>query len=345
MLTVLGLTGTHEAVYRAMRSRETWGKAELAAHLGLDTDEVGRALDALFELRLMRRSLGDDGDGGDGGDGEGDGDDGDAGALSAVGPQEGLQALLDRQHEELLRQQERILERQRVLGKMVRHLSDERTGREHADAERIIGLDAVQRRLARLADEAAREVLTFMPGGAQSAPALLAARRNDTRLLARGVVTRTIGLDVIRADGPTLEHARWLTDQGAEFRTVPSLPPRMILVDRAAALVPLDPADTRRGALYLTHPGVVASLLDLFDQVWNRSTPLGADTDAPPGGLTDTERDLLQLIGQGLTDEAAAARLHISPRTSRRMMAALMERLGARSRFEAGLRAAQRGWL
>ncbi len=34
------------------------GKAELAAHLGLDTDEVGRALDALFELRLMRRSLG-----------------------------------------------------------------------------------------------------------------------------------------------------------------------------------------------------------------------------------------------------------------------------------------------
>jgi DNA-binding NarL/FixJ family response regulator len=53
----------------------------------------------------------------------------------------------------------------------------------------------------------------------------------------------------------------------------------------------------------------------------------------------------LKLPAQGLTDEAAAARLGVSHRTARRMMAELMERLGARSRFEAGLRAAQRGWL
>ena len=53
----------------------------------------------------------------------------------------------------------------------------------------------------------------------------------------------------------------------------------------------------------------------------------------------------MKLLAAGLTDEAAAARLNISHRTARRLMAGLMERLGARSRFEAGLKAAQRGWL
>jgi hypothetical protein len=37
--------------------------------------------------------------------------------------------------------------------------------------------------------------------------------------------------------------------------------------------------------------------------------------------------------------------LGVSARTVRRQMAALMERLGAASRFEAGLKAAQHGWL
>jgi len=46
-----------------------------------------------------------------------------------------------------------------------------------------------------------------------------------------------------------------------------------------------------------------------------------------------------------MTDETAARRLGVSLRTVRRQMAALMERLCATSRFEAGLKAAQRGWL
>ncbi|MFD0381692.1 LuxR C-terminal-related transcriptional regulator [Streptomyces stramineus] len=50
-------------------------------------------------------------------------------------------------------------------------------------------------------------------------------------------------------------------------------------------------------------------------------------------------------MAQGHTDESAAKQLHISPRTARRMMASLMDRLGARSRFEAGLKAARLGWL
>ncbi|MHA6761546.1 response regulator transcription factor [Streptacidiphilus sp. PAMC 29251] len=61
--------------------------------------------------------------------------------------------------------------------------------------------------------------------------------------------------------------------------------------------------------------------------------------------MTDTERELLRLLGSGLTDDTAGLRLGLSTRTVRRHMASIMERLNAASRFEAGIKAAQRGWL
>jgi adenosylmethionine-8-amino-7-oxononanoate aminotransferase len=51
------------------------------------------------------------------------------------------------------------------------------------------------------------------------------------------------------------------------------------------------------------------------------------------------------LLDTGLTDEAAARQLGVSVRTVRRQMAALMGKLGASSRFQAGHKAAERGWL
>lgn len=57
------------------------------------------------------------------------------------------------------------------------------------------------------------------------------------------------------------------------------------------------------------------------------------------------ERTLLGMIAGGDTDEAAARKLGVSLRTVRRMMAHLMERLEAASRFQAGVNATKRGWL
>ncbi|WP_399095000.1 response regulator transcription factor [Streptomyces sp. BBFR2] len=82
-------------------------------------------------------------------------------------------------------------------------------------------------------------------------------------------------------------------------------------------------------------------------------TPSAAEdilpSGTPPAATDDTlngkELALLRLVAEGRTDASAAGRLHVSHRTVRRMMAALMERLGARSRFEAGVKAARRGWL
>lgn len=57
------------------------------------------------------------------------------------------------------------------------------------------------------------------------------------------------------------------------------------------------------------------------------------------------EREVLKLLAQGLTDEAVALRLGVSLRTTRRISAKLMERLGAKSRFHAGLRVGELGLL
>ncbi|MGW3556520.1 hypothetical protein ACWDNT_03950 [Streptomyces sp. NPDC000963] len=56
-------------------------------------------------------------------------------------------------------------------------------------------------------------------------------------------------------------------------------------------------------------------------------------------------RKLLRLLAQGYTDEAAARRLGISPRSERRLIPELMEKPGAQSRFQSGRRAVENGYV
>lgn len=325
MLVALGLETVDEAVYREMLESPALGVEEIAARLATTPDRVRACLDKLFELRLVQESFEA------------------PGRFLAVEPATGLQRLLARQHAELIERQRQMADSQASFLRMFAGAGPRVAS--GGGVERLEGVDAVQRRLQELARDAVREVLTFMPGGAQSAAALRAARHNDGHALGRGVAVRVIGLEGVREDAATLGYARWLTEQRGEFRTAASLPPRMVLVDGATALIPLDPEDTRRGALCLSGPALLAPLLALFEQTWERAAPLGPAGAGDPDPLSDHERALLTYIAQGHTDESAARQLHVSPRTARRTMASLMERLGARSRFEAGLKAARLGWL
>lgn len=329
MMALLGLAPVQEAVYRAALDHPFAAVEELADGLQLTVPEVLAAFDDLRALRIVRESRDR------------------PTQLFAVDPVVALQELLEREQEQLLERQQKIAASHTTI---LRMLAAHETGAPAGDdadsgVQRLAGLDVVQQRLELLSQEVMESVMTFMPGGPQSAAATASARCNDLPALERGVVMRTVGLDSIRQHEATLDYARWLTDHGGEFRTIRELPPRMVLVDRRCALVPIDPEDTRKGALYLTEPGMVASLVALFERVWETARPLGADRFPDSEGLTAQEKELLILIAQGHTDESAAAKLFISPRTARRLMASIMERLGARSRFEAGVRAAQSGWL
>ena len=72
-----------------------------------------------------------------------------------------------------------------------------------------------------------------------------------------------------------------------------------------------------------------------------------AATDEGTAGHLPTthERRLMALLARGCTDEDAAAKLGWSRRTLQRNLTRAMEKLGARSRVEAGFLLARSHWL
>jgi DNA-binding CsgD family transcriptional regulator/predicted ArsR family transcriptional regulator len=326
LLAALGLDADTEAVYRLMAAHgDGWDIERIARQLDIDHWRVRACLDRLAELTLLRESHAA------------------PGAWRAVSPAIGLQTLLRRQEDELQKRQRELAATHLAVGQL---LEDLPLTADQAHSQRLIGIDAVQAKLEEFAEQATESVATFMPGGSHSPAAIEAATRNDAKILGRGVHVRTLCLDSVRNHPPTLGYARTLNDSGGEVRTTPALPMRMILVDGVTALVPLDTADTRSGAVVIQLTGALAALTALFELAWNTALPLGTERSRSDStGVTPSERELLRLLAQGITDEAAGSRMGVSLSTVRRTMSSLMERLGARSRFEAGLRAAQQGWL
>ncbi|WP_326549375.1 helix-turn-helix transcriptional regulator [Micromonospora sp. NBC_01813] len=171
-------------------------------------------------------------------------------------------------------------------------------------------------------------------------------RRVDYHNLRRGVRYRTLIPDRARSIPGLATRLGSLALAGAEVRTLPEVPMTAIVVDDALAVLPNERHDGRLGGVAVFRlPSVVGTIIELFELVWPAAVPLVASglPDCPE--LTDRERELLALLSSGWTDEAAAARLGVSVRTVRRLMSAIMNRLGARSRFQAGVKAADRGWL
>ncbi|MBV7699284.1 helix-turn-helix transcriptional regulator [Streptomyces sp. TRM70350] len=310
-----------------MLEQPGWAVAEIGAHLARSEAEVRAALDRLTELKLLRPKFSD------------------PSILRPVSLDVGVQILLARREEEVRRAQEEfaagqaaaleILEAQAAVG-----------GSEHR-YEELSSIEQVQDRLERLTHSCTRQLLSFHPGGAQPVAQLQASKPLDAALLRRGVAMRTLYQDSVRNDQDTFRYAQWLTESGGHVRTVPVLPVRMVLFDDVAALLPMDPDNTAVGAVQFSGPGVITALTALHAAVWEQAAPFGTDADRErdAGGVTAQERHMLKLLGEGMTDEVAARHLGIGVRTARRMMASLMERLGARSRFEAGRLAERRGWL
>ena len=326
MLEPFEVDSATEAVYVKMLCWPQAGVEELAAGLGMTEEDVRRALDQLAELSLLRPSWQD------------------PSMLRAVSPEVGLESLLAHQEAELMRRQHRIEEGRAALAVLVANVAGTRQG-PHADIEELIGIDAIRERLEQLTFETRHEVMSFMNGGAHSAAALEAGRPLDRQLLERGVSVRTITLDSVRNDPLTFGYAQWLTDLGGQVRSVPVLPLRMTIIDRERAMIPLNPENSRAGAALLRGTGAVAAMCALFEQTWVTATPLGVTQPRSEKGLSGQEIALLRLMAQGDTDEVIARKLAVSVRTVRRICADLMAQLGARSRFQAGVRAAERGWL
>lgn len=328
MLEIFGLDEFAERVYRAVLSAPGTGAGELARMLRLDQRRVRTAVDELSRRRLVRAS--DEADG----------------AIRPVRPDIAFEALLAQERADLARRQQQIEEGQAAIATLAAEYAGHQAVAAHAVwAERLDGIDTVRRRLEELTRTVRYEVLSVMGERAEVPLGIEASRPLDATLLARGVDVRTLYRDSVRNDQRTAAYARWLTELGGQVRTCPILPPRMIIIDRAQAVLPSDPDETGAGAVQVTSRGIVAALIAFYDQVWQTAQVFGASQQVNSRGLTAAQQQLLRLLYQGNTDETAAHKLGVSVRTARRMAADLMSATGARSRFQLAARVLERGWL
>ncbi|MFH8368362.1 response regulator transcription factor [Streptomyces sp. NPDC018031] len=144
-----------------------------------------------------------------------------------------------------------------------------------------------------------------------------------------------------RAVPEVTEHVEWHQRHGAQVRYSSRLPPgAMVLTDDGAILS----TGLQPGSPYVVveDPSVRPALGALGRLLWQCSELPPEQRDGVPSAA---ERQMLRMLMQGLTDSAVARQLGMSDRTVRRVVAQLMDRLGAQSRFEAGVRAVERGWI
>jgi DNA-binding CsgD family transcriptional regulator len=138
-------------------------------------------------------------------------------------------------------------------------------------------------------------------------------------------------------------------DAGEHARLLPQVPMKLKLADYTTAMLPVTPSGTA-GALLVKAPVIIAALREYFELLWERATPIGSRRPATSPGPgprrpTPAQQAVLELMAEGLHDDAIARRAGISTTTVRRHITAILDRLNVTSRFAAGAAAQRRGWI
>lgn len=236
----------------------------------------------------------------------------------------------------------------RVLGgraALERLLTEDLPDRE-LRVRKITDLDELGGHISRVADRAKHEFLSLHSSAAPTREMLQGSAAVDLRMLDRGVHLRVVyptsfaSIDYVRS---------YITEQaqhGATYRFADAVPYRIIVADGTHAIVPIVADKKALGAIVTSEPVLVRPLRHLAHSMLRR----GVDHDAidpanPHNGPSEMELKVIRVMALGLTDDVAAKRLAVSERTFRRYVSSVMERLQAVSRFQAGVRAVERGWL
>jgi DNA-binding CsgD family transcriptional regulator len=194
---------------------------------------------------------------------------------------------------------------------------------------------AARERLAELVSIACHEHLAINTEPRFDAESSRSAAPMDRVLMSRGIRVRVLGVQP--------PDRRWLVPptekpdgRRPEYREAPSVPMKLIVVDRKVALFPVSPADFGRGYLEVAQPPVVSALVALFERHWETAQPPQEHT-LYDIALDPRERSLVELLARGHTDASAARELRISARSVSYILRGLMDRLGVDNRFQLGL--------
>ncbi|KIF75222.1 regulatory protein [Streptomyces sp. 150FB] len=206
------------------------------------------------------------------------------------------------------------------------------------------GVSRINAALDRATAECQIEVLTVQPGS-RSESALSEGLERGRAVVDRGVRIRTLYQHTVRHSQGTLAYADRMAEDKVEIRTLEELIERLIIFDRTVAYIPA--RSDRQVALELRHPGLVDYLAQVFEQLWQRATPLTQQVtyERTPDGITGVQRSIARLLVEGYVDEAIARRLGMNVRTCRAHIAKLATALGSGSRAQLGYLIALSGIL
>jgi DNA-binding CsgD family transcriptional regulator len=179
----------------------------------------------------------------------------------------------------------------------------------------------------------------------RSTPERFAAQESlQARRMADGVAYRTLYHQQVYDDADLFASMTRMIEAGEDARVLADLPVKLVIGDDHIALLVPEPARAGvAGSLVVHASGLLNAFCGLFETLWTLGVPVTAEE--PAVRLSERDRTIITLMAAGLTDEAIARRLQLSRRTVVRRITALLDRLGATTRFQAGVQAANRGWL
>ncbi|MFF7634235.1 LuxR C-terminal-related transcriptional regulator [Kitasatospora sp. NPDC008050] len=306
----LGLAADQELLYLHLLSTPGLSVGQLAAALGIAVEQAQVALGALAELGLVERPTAD------------------GGVWSAAAPDVALEELLLRRELELRRTRGRITE-------LLRTYRRTSSGPEGELVEVITGRESISE-LWRSLQVGVRQQLRVL-----DKPPYI--RRSDPELelaaLGRGVRMRVVYESQVLRDPERVAEIQLYAGAGEQARVLPELPLKLALVDDRWALLPVSSGTELQSVLLVRPSSLLDALAGLFELYWSRAmrVPAADSTDLP----RDRHRQLLTLLAAGLTDESIARQMGVSTRTVQRWVRELMDRFGARTRFQAGIQAAR----
>ncbi|MFD8750538.1 LuxR C-terminal-related transcriptional regulator [Kitasatospora sp. NPDC059577] len=198
----------------------------------------------------------------------------------------------------------------------------------------IEGMENIRHQIAQLTEELRHEALAAHPGGARPADAADDTVDHVRRFLAMGGSIRSLYESGARLDAPTVRLAARLTELGCHLRVTPFSFSRVMIFDRAVAVVPT--ASDHASAAVIEDPAVVDFLVRDFELHWKEAEGVNWASLAS-GSIEPTVHEQVgRLLARGLTQRAIASRMGLSERTVAGHIARLREQYDAETLFQLG---------
>ncbi|MDF8265661.1 helix-turn-helix domain-containing protein [Luteipulveratus flavus] len=300
-LLVLGIGAEGEELYRHVLRTPGLTLAAHVARLGWTDYEAEHALEQLRARRLVRTS--------------------ETGELHADHPRAALERVLNAEEARLATRRQDLA---RVRDAIDQLAADHRLGQSASDAkqparERVDAgaVVSVHEHLAASAVGVIRVAHTTAPPSPDAYPVV-------RQLLETGREQR--GLYVPELVEASTAMGEWAL-AGEQQRVASSLPSSFACFGEDVALGTTEWGRADGDYVVLRDPMVVSAFVELFDRLWSAATPLAAGEGHDATALVD-------LMRQGLKDEAIARVMGVSLRTVRRRIAGLMEEHGVETRFQ-----------